>query len=159
MIFYTIFPAPIGDLYLTSDGAALTGVWMEGRKPDLSAARSRDDLPVFVSAKAWLTDYFVGNSREIDFPLLPAGTAFQKRVWALLLTIPWGEATTYGTIAGQLGQSMSAQAVGQAVGKNPISILIPCHRCLGTGGKLTGYAGGLKTKEWLLRHEHIAFRH
>ena len=109
-------------------------------------------------AKVWLDGYFSGNPAELSFPLNPHGTSFQKQVWEILLTVPYGKTTTYGAIAREIAlrtgkEKMSAQAVGQAVGANPISILIPCHRVVGANGKLTGYAGGLDKKEWLLRHE------
>ena len=147
---YCQYPSPVGTLYLTADEDGLTGVWMHPEKTE--------DFPVFSQAKNWLDSYFSGNPAEISFPLNPQGTAFQKQVWEILLTIPYGETTTYGTLAREMArrtgrERMSAQAVGQAVGKNPISILIPCHRVVGAGGKLTGYAGGLAKKEWLLRHE------
>lgn len=157
MTYWTLYHSPLGPLYLTSDGTALTGLWMEAQKPDLDEAQYREDLSIFTSANRWLNDYFSGKIREIDIPLSPAGTDFQRRVWALLLTIPYGETTTYGTLAGLLRPGMSAQAVGQAVGKNPISILIPCHRVVGAKGQLTGYAGGLENKKWLLRHEGCSF--
>ena len=147
---YCQYPSPVGTLYLTADEDGLTGVWMHPEKTE--------DFPVLSQAKLWLDSYFAGNPAEISFPLNPQGTAFQKQVWEILLTIPYGETTTYGTLAREMArrtgrERMSAQAVGQAVGKNPISILIPCHRVVGAGGKLTGYAGGLEKKEWLLRHE------
>ena len=153
MTCFTLYHSPIGPLRLTSDGAALTGLWMGLQNPDLTNAQSREDLAIFDSVKRWLDDYFSGNPRIIDFPLAPAGTPFQRRVWELLLTIPYGETTTYGALARQLGPNMSAQAVGQAVGRNPIGILIPCHRVIGADGTLTGYAGGLENKKWLLLHE------
>ena len=102
----------------------------------------------------WLDEYFRGNIPNPNIlPLSPAGTSFQRKVWDLLLTIPYGETTTYGTIAKTISLSMSAQAIGGAVSRNPISIIIPCHRCLGANGRLTGYAGGLSNKKWLLHHE------
>ena len=153
MTYTTLYPSPLGDLLLCSDGAALTGLWMQKQNPDLSFSRPNDELSIFASVRDWLDDYFAGVPRAVDFPLSPAGTDFQRRVWALLLTIPYGETTTYGAIARQLGEKMSAQAVGQAVGKNPIGIIIPCHRCIGARGQLTGYAGGLENKKWLLDHE------
>ena len=153
MTYFTLFPSPVGDLRLTSDGAALTGLWLSPQNPKDSHWERADDLAIFDSAKAWLTGYFAGNPGVVEFPLSPAGTAFQRRVWEILLTIPYGQTTTYGAIARQLGETMSAQAVGQAVGKNPISIIIPCHRCVGAKGQLTGYAGGIENKQWLLRHE------
>lgn len=147
---YCQYPSPVGTLYLTADEDGLTGVWMHPEKTE--------DFPVLSQAKLWLDSYFAGNPAEITFPLNPHGTVFQQKVWDLLLTIPYGETTTYGALAREMArrtgrERMSAQAVGQAVGKNPISILIPCHRVVGAGGKLTGYAGGLEKKEWLLRHE------
>ena len=153
MTYYTFYHSPIGPLRLTSDGTALTGLWFDDRKPDPAANQYREDLSIFASAKRWLDDYFAGNPREIDFPIAPSGTPFQQRVWQILLTIPYGETTTYGALARQLGPKMSAQAVGQAVGRNPVSILIPCHRVIGADGALTGYAAGLEIKTWLLHHE------
>lgn len=153
MPYFTQYPSPIGQLSLVADDSAITGLWMETEQFDTSQLNRADDLPVFTVARRWLDDYFAGTPREIDFPLFPAGTAFQHRVWEILLTIPYGETTTYGAIAKQLDNNMSAQAVGQAVGRNPISIIIPCHRVVGAKGQLTGYAGGLEIKKWLLCHE------
>ncbi len=153
MLYFTQYPSPIGQLTLVADGSAITGLWMETEKFDTSQLNRADDLPVFTDARLWLDDYFAGSPRETDFPLSPAGTAFQQRVWEILLTIPYGKTTTYGAIAKQLDNNMSAQAVGQAVGRNPISIIIPCHRVVGAKRQLTGYAGGLEIKKWLLCHE------
>lgn len=153
MTCFTEYPSPIGPLTLISDGSALTGLWMQAQQFDVSGLTRQDDLPVFQEVRAWLDAYFAGQPQEINFPFSPAGTAFQKQVWEILLTIPYGNTTTYGAMARQLGPKMSAQAVGQAVGKNPIGIIIPCHRVVGAQGQLTGYAGGLKNKKWLLRHE------
>ena len=144
------YPSPVGTLYLTADEGGLTGIWMHPEKTE--------DFPVLAQAKLWLDSYFSGNPEEITFPLNPHGTVFQEQVWEILLTIPYGQTTTYGAIALEMArrcgkEKMSAQAVGQAVGANPISILIPCHRVVGAGGKLTGYAGGLDKKSWLLQHE------
>ena len=144
------YPSPVGTLYLTADEGGLTGIWMHPEKTE--------DFPVLAQAKLWLDSYFSGNPEEITFPLNPHGTAFQEQVWEILLTIPYGQTTTYGAIALEMArrcgkEKMSAQAVGQAVGANPISILIPCHRVVVAGGKLTGYAGGLDKKSWLLQHE------
>ncbi len=153
MTYYAEHPSPIGPLLLVSDGNALTGLWMQAQNQNTSSRTRQDDLPIFAAARNWLDNYFTGNPREIDFPLSPAGTAFQRRVWEILMIIPYGETTTYGAIAKQLGGKMSAQAVGQAVGRNPIGIIIPCHRVVGAKGQLTGYAGGLENKTWLLCHE------
>lgn len=152
-MYYTHIPSPLGDLCLTSNGTALTGLWLPTEDPKIQNMEKKPELPVFEKAAVWLSGYFAGCPGEIDFPLSPAGTAFQSRVWEILLTIPYGETTSYGCLAKQLGQKMSAQAVGQAVGRNPISIIIPCHRCVGAKGQLTGYAGGLEYKKWLLAHE------
>ena len=154
MAFFTRHPSPIGPLLLISDGTALTGLQIDTGSEHMN---QQEDLPVFCQTKQWLDDYFSGICRPIDFPLSPIGTTFQKRVLQLLLTIPFGETTTYGSLARQLSCTMSAQAVGQAVGKNPILILIPCHRCLGANRKLTGFSAGLEKKKWLLRHEGSPF--
>ena len=151
MEYIAAYDSPMGPLKLLSDGVNLTGLYMEKTEQD-------SDLPVFTKAKQWLDAYFQGGERDFDFPLKPEGTAFQQRIWTILLTIPYGSTRTYGDIVRQaaleLGkEKMSAQAVGQAVGRNPISILIPCHRCVGAKGKLTGYTGGMEYKKWLLRHE------
>lgn len=156
MIYYAEYPSPVGMLLLTSDGVALTGLWMD-RKPPKYAAPG-EGLEVIGSAGRWLDAYFRGEAPEIRFPLNPEGTDFQQRVWAILRTIPRGQTLTYGAIARMLGENMSAQAVGGAVGRNPISIIIPCHRVLGAEGRLTGYAGGLDKKRWLLDHEGIGYR-
>ena len=153
MTCFTEYRSPIGPLLLVSDGTALTGLWMQRQNMDTENWIQQDDLPIFTDVRNWLDAYFAGHPRQIGFPLSPAGTEFQHRVWEILLTIPYGETTTYGAIAGQLGEKMSAQAVGQAVGKNPIGIIIPCHRVVGVKGQLTGYAGGIENKKWLLRHE------
>lgn len=147
---YCEYSSPVGTLYLTADAGGLTGIWMHPEKTE--------DFPVLSEGKAWLDTYFSGDPAQITFPLNPHGTAFQRQVWDILLTIPYGQTTTYGAIAREMAirmgkEKMSAQAMGQAVGKNPIGILIPCHRVVGANGKLTGYAGGLDKKEWLLRHE------
>ena len=151
-MFFTVCSSPLGTLFLISDGTSLTGLWPGPRNP-VPKEEQRDDLSVFHSAKAWLSDYFSGRPRDVDFPLSPAGTEFQHRVWNLLLEIPYGETVTYGNLADQLGANMAPQAVGQAVGRNPIAIIIPCHRVVGARDRLTGYAWGTEKKKWLLRHE------
>ena len=152
MEYFTRYDSAIGPLYLRSDGASLTGL-----SPVL-AGTSRDDLPIFREAQDWLDAYFRGGRPDPrDLPLAPPGTDFQKAVWAELLEIPYGESRTYGEMARALGIPRGAQAVGQAVGRNPIAIIIPCHRILGVGGKLTGYAWGLDKKKWLLCHEGVDF--
>lgn len=153
---YSYYDSPVGRLLLTSEHGALTGLWMDARAPE--GASREEDNPVLIQTKNWLDGYFRGEPPEIDFPLAPEGTAFQCRVWQILLAIPYGETRSYGDIAREAAalmgkKKMSAQAVGGAVGRNPISILIPCHRVVGAGGQLTGYAGGLERKAWLLGHE------
>lgn len=150
MIYFSRYPSPVGDLVLVSDGRSLTALTFG--TPDPRWERT-ENLAIFDSVRSWLDAYFAGKPLAADFPLSPAGTGFQRRVWEILLTVPHGKTTTYGAIARQLGENMSAQAVGQAVGKNPIAILIPCHRCLGAKGQLTGYAWGIEKKRWLLTHE------
>lgn len=156
MVYFTEYESPMGRLLLTGDGESLTGLWMNTAAP--ADGMGNSDHPILLKAKKWLDAYFRGENPAIDFPLHPEGTAFQKRVWEILLTIPFGETRTYGSIAREMArllgkEKMSAQAVGQAVGTNPISIIIPCHRVVGAKGQLTGYAGGIDKKTWLLRHE------
>ena len=158
MIYTAHYTSPLGGITLTSDGMALTGLYFDGERdfPDLSAGRKKD-LPVFGEVIRWLNLYFAGKEPDFMPALDPTGTAFQMSVWEILRTIPYGETTTYGAIARRLEEQtkkrMSAQAVGGAVGRNPISILIPCHRVIGANGSLTGYAGGLDKKEYLLELE------
>lgn len=156
-MYFAEYDSPVGTLLLTCDGESLTGLWMNKVPP----ADGMEDAehPVLHKAGKWLDAYFRGKAPAIDFSLNPAGTAFQKQVWEILLTIPFGETRTYGSIAREMAvllgkENMSAQAIGGAVGRNPISIIIPCHRVVGTNGQLTGYAGGIDKKEWLLRHEN-----
>ena len=155
------YDSPLGGILLAADEIGLTGLWFDGQKyyaDRLPAARTEQETPVLAETKRWLDRYFSG--REPDFlpPLHPAGSAFQQAVWALLLQIPYGQTVTYGELARQLAEKqgrprMSAQAVGGAVGHNKISIIIPCHRVVGTGGSLTGYAGGIDRKVKLLALE------
>ncbi len=156
------YASPLGSLLLAAEKDALTGLWLPGQKyyaAGLSAdAMEGPSLPALRAAAEWLDAYFAGERPEISaLPLAPGGSDFQKLIWGLLREIPYGETTTYGALAAKaethLGRKTSARAVGAAVGRNPVSIIIPCHRVLGAGGNLTGYAGGLDKKEWLLRHE------
>jgi len=156
VVYFLEYGSPLGRLLLLSDGEALTGLWMDAAAPE--GAAPGGELPVLRKAVNWLDRYFQGGDPAVDFPLAPAGTSFQKKVWDILLTIKKGQTRTYGDIAREIApalgkETMSAQAVGGAVGRNPISILIPCHRVVGADGGLTGYAGGLERKRWLLRHE------
>lgn len=161
-MFITTCETPLGTATLASDGISLTGLWLEGQKHfGLSAGTEVQVSPtpaVFEQTKRWLDLYFSGKEPDFCPPLDPDGTDFQKTVWSVLRTIPYGDTLTYGEVsklvAAKLGRSsMSAQAVGGAVGRNPISIIVPCHRVIGADGSLTGYAGGLWRKEKLLRLE------
>ncbi|RHR49340.1 methylated-DNA--[protein]-cysteine S-methyltransferase [Clostridium sp. AF18-27] len=165
MYYEMKYDSPVGRLTLASDGLNLAGLWMEGQKyfggTVPGELRPNEELEVFSRAKDWLDRYFNGKKPEpSELPLAPVGGEFRQTVWELLCEIPYGELTTYGQIAREAAkrlqrESMSAQAVGGAVGHNPISIIIPCHRVVGTGGSLTGYAGGIDKKIWLLKHEGV----
>ncbi|WP_276951874.1 methylated-DNA--[protein]-cysteine S-methyltransferase [Enterocloster lavalensis] len=165
MYYEMKYDSPVGRLTLASDGLNLAGLWMEGQKyfggTVPGELRPNEELEVFSRAKDWLDRYFNGKKPvPSELPLAPVGGEFRQTVWELLCEIPYGELTTYGQIAREAAkrlqrESMSAQAVGGAVGHNPISIIIPCHRVVGTGGSLTGYAGGLDKKIWLLKHEGV----
>ena len=150
------YESPVGKLLLRSNGEALTGLWI-GVKTDEQLGED----PVLLRTKMWLDAYFRGERPTMDIPVFMEGTAFQKAVWDQLLKIPYGKTCTYGELAAALAkrfgkEKMSAQAVGQAVGRNPINILVPCHRVVGTRGALTGYGGGLPRKIRLLQQEgHI----
>ena len=163
MTYLQRYDSPLGDILLAADEIGLTGLWLDGQKyfaRDLSAERVERETPILTEAKRWLDIYFTG--REPDFlpPLHPIGSAFRQAVWKILLQIPYGRTTTYGEIARQLAKPrMSAQAVGGAVGHNEISIIIPCHRVVGTNGSLTGYAGGIDKKVALLKHEGVDMSH
>lgn len=158
--------SPLGGITMASDGTNLTGLWFDGQTyfgSTLSSPQEPKELPVFTLADRWLTIYFTGKDPDFTPPLSLNATPFQKAVWEILLTIPFGQTTTYKEtaqkIARQRGLStMSAQAVGGAVGHNPISIIIPCHRVIGTNQSLTGYAGGIHRKEKLLLLENPHIR-
>ncbi len=165
MYYSTICNSPLGELTLGSDGKSLIGLWIKEQKyfgePIQGQMSPQNDLPVFLQTKNWLARYFSGERPSIcELSLSPIGGDFRREVWKILCEIPYGEVTTYGVIAKKLAakmgkQSMSCQAVGGAVGHNPISIIIPCHRVIGANGKLTGYAGGIDKKIRLLTHEGI----
>ena len=153
MDLLTTYASPLGEIVLASDGDALIGLWFSGQAHFGAGLRGAEegDCAVLREAKAWLDAFFAGNATEALPKLKPRGTAFQQRVWAELLRIPRGETVTYGALAQRLGSH--ARAVGGAVGRNPISILIPCHRVVGKDGSLTGYAGGTERKKALLQIE------
>jgi len=163
MFYSTHYSSPVGSLLLASDDNNLVGLWIEGQKyyggTVAKEITEQDDLPVFTAAKYWLDKYFAGQKPAIsDLLLAPIGGEFRKAVWEILYEIPYGKCMTYGDIAKIMAARMnktrmSSQAVGGAVGHNPISIIIPCHRVVGANGSLTGYAGGIRKKIMLLEHE------
>ena len=161
MTFIQHYDSPLGGILLAADEIGLTGLWFDGQKyfaRDLPAERVERSTPVLSEAKRWLDVYFTGKEPDYMPPLHPAGSAFRQSVWDILLQIPYGQTTTYGALAGELARQrglthFSAQAVGGAVGHNRVSIIIPCHRVVGSGGSLTGYAGGLENKIKLLTLE------
>ena len=154
-----IVDSPIGRLLLLGDGQALTGLWMidAERHEARRGGGPRPDPAAFREVAAQLEAYFAGDLKEFTVPLAPAGTPFQLAVWTELTKIPYGTTSTYGAIALTLGKSLvAARAVGLANGSNPISVIVPCHRVIGSDGSLTGYGGGLERKELLLRLEGAA---
>ena len=155
MYYSTDYSSPIGEILIVSDGEAICGIWFYGQNhfPSFDNLIQNDELPIFKAVKKWLDDYFKGKNPEIDFKLKPDGSQFRLKVWRILSEIPYGETLTYGEIARKISPEMSARAVGGAVGHNPIAILIPCHRVLGSNGKLTGYAAGIDKKIELLKIE------
>lgn len=153
---WTTVPSPIGELLLAADGEALTGLWMLPHprwEPDTAGWVRDDGLALFAETGRQLAAYFAGELREFALPLAAAGSEFQRRVWDALLAIPYGATRTYGAIAQQLDFPAGARAVGAANGRNPISVIVPCHRVIGAGGDLIGYGGGLDRKAWLLSLE------
>ena len=166
MTYIQHYDSPLGGILLAADEIGLTGLWFDGQKyfaRGLSNERIAQETPILAEAKRWLDIYFTGKEPDFTPPLHPIGSEFRKAVWEILLQIPYGQTTTYGEIARQLAEKqglarMSAQAVGGAVGHNKISIIIPCHRVVGTNGSLTGYAGGIHKKEQLLELERADMR-
>ncbi|MDR1360585.1 MAG: methylated-DNA--[protein]-cysteine S-methyltransferase [Deltaproteobacteria bacterium] len=160
------YASPLGLMVLASDGEKLVGLWNEEQKYFAASVKGgmaeEPELPVFTAVKTWLDAYFSGLRPDLHaLPLAPEGSAFRKAVWELLCAIPYGKCTTYGKIAQSVARrmrrkNMSSQAVGGAVGRNPISIIVPCHRVIGSNGNLTGYAGGMDKKVRLLELEGIA---
>ena len=162
-MFYTChYNSPLGGILLAADEKGLTGLWFDGEKyfaDHLPAEHVQQETPVLAETRRWLDLYFTRKEPDFTPPLHPTGSAFRQAVWEILLQIPYGKTTTYGEIARELAgkqgvSRMSAQAVGGAVGHNEISIIIPCHRVVGTNGSLTGYAGGMEKKVRLLELEH-----
>ncbi len=152
----TTFPSPVGALPLVASDVGLVAILWPDDAPGrvrLDAEREQPDHPVLVEAIAQLTTYFDGRRHRFDLPLDPRGTDFQQSVWSALLDIPYGETRSYAEIARAIGHPSAVRAVGAANGRNPLSIVAPCHRVVGSNGALTGFAGGLETKRWLLAHE------
>ncbi len=155
--YYTICRSPLGDLLLTSaDGVSLSGLYIKEEKhsPVIETDWNESaDLAIFAQTRTQLDEYFSGTRTEFSLALNPIGTKFQNAVWTQLTKIPFGETITYGQLAKQVGYPRAARAVGQANGRNPISIIVPCHRVIGSNGTLTGYAGGLDRKDFLIKYE------
>lgn len=156
MLFETC-ASPLGDIIICAHEGALRGLWFSGQKyecrgADRSLPETPGDRELLYRCRRWLEAYFAGSRPRCDFPLNPQGSEFQKRVWRRLEAIPYGETLSYGALAAAI-DCKSARAVGGAVGKNPISLIIPCHRVLGSGGAITGYAGGTDRKIYLLALE------
>lgn len=155
------YKSPLGNILLAADDTGLTGLWFEGQRYFalyLEAGHEEKELPIFTQTREWLDIYFSGKQPAFDIPLHFTGTPFQNQVWEMLLSIPYGQTTTYGDIAKLIAQkqgipSMSSQAVGGAIARNQISIIVPCHRVVSAGGGLTGYAGGIDKKMALLKLE------
>ncbi len=162
---FTRFPSPLGELVLTASDTALTGVFFplrrHGPAPEEEPGWVENDDrgpagAVLARARQQMTEYFARSRTTFDLPLAPLGTAFQQRVWDVLRAIPYGTTTSYGELARRLGDPSATRAVGAANGKNPIPIIVPCHRVVGSRGELTGFGGGLDRKRWLLEHEGVA---
>lgn len=148
--------SPLGAITLAATDAGLGGAWFHGQRhwPDTRGWHRDDAHPLLCEAAAQLGDYFAGRRSHFDLPLdLSHGTAFQQAVWQALLAIPRGRTLSYGSLSAGLGRAAAVRAVGAAIGRNPISVIVPCHRVLGADGSLTGYAGGLERKSALLALE------
>ena len=153
-VYYTLIPSPLGQLLLTATPRGLSGLWVLGEKhcPDL-APEWQGNPAAFTSVTIQLQEYFSGTRQTFDLPLDVSGTSFQQQAWAALQQIPYGTTLTYQQQATAMGRPAAVRAVGTANGRNPVSIVVPCHRVIGANGSLTGYGGGLPAKQWLLSHE------
>ncbi|MBP5499755.1 MAG: methylated-DNA--[protein]-cysteine S-methyltransferase [Bacteroidales bacterium] len=169
MDYIAYYNSPLGSITMASEGTALVGLWFDGQKYFADTLldpehEERPDLPIFEQTRCWLDTYFTGKDPGFTPPIvMRTRSDFRRQVWELLLTIPFGHTLTYGAIARRIAatfglSSMSAQAVGGAVGHNPVSLIIPCHRVVGANGSLTGYAGGVERKERLLQNEGIILK-
>jgi methylated-DNA-[protein]-cysteine S-methyltransferase len=155
MCYYTQMTSPIGDIVIVATQDVLAGCYFVGQRyfPNASNWQQKLDHPILQQTKKQLSAYFSKQHQQFDLPVSPSGTAFQKTVWQALCNVPYGKTASYQDIANAIGKPTATRAVGTAIGKNPISILIPCHRIIGTDRKLHGYAGGLDKKEFLLQLE------
>lgn len=152
--YFSRIDSPLGDLVVLSDGHFVTGLYFpehKGWSGPATTSQQADEM--FAAARGQLSEYFAGDRLAFDLPLKLLGTPFQQTVWQQLAKIPFGETISYAELARRVGQPTASRAVGAANGRNPISIIIPCHRVIGASGKLTGYAGGVQKKNWLLEHE------
>ncbi|MGW9398412.1 methylated-DNA--[protein]-cysteine S-methyltransferase [Streptomyces sp. NPDC055642] len=154
---HTVIDSPYGPLTLVADDGVLCGLYMTGQRhrPPEESFGAPDDTP-FSGAKEQLTAYFAGELKEFSLQLRLHGTPFQRRVWEQLIHVPYSETRTYGQLADTLGNPKASRAVGLANGRNPVGIIVPCHRVIGAGGGLTGYGGGLERKQRLLDFERGA---
>ncbi len=155
MTWFYEHPTPVGPITLTKSNEALTAAYLDNLVPTLDARR---DKGAFADEIRQLDEYFAGERTRFDLRLAPRGTPFQERVWKALVAIPFGRTASYGEIAHAIGNPTASRAVGAANGKNPIAIIVPCHRIIGSSGSLVGYAGGLPRKKWLLAHERNYLR-
>ena len=153
-LYFSELDSPVGTLLLRGDGEVLTGLYMQEQRhrPELPDGLERNDK-AFRLVREQLRAYFAGKLQEFELSLAGEGTAFQRQVWRALCKIPFGETESYGGLAKRIGNANASRAVGLANGKNPIGIIVPCHRVVGADGSLTGYGGGLERKQWLLEHE------
>ena len=153
-VLYDVVQTPIDRLVVASDGSAIVGVWMANAEPDdVNWADRRGADSLLDEARRQLVAYFAGRLRAFDLPLAPNGTEFQRRVWTELTKIPFGATISYARLARRVSNAAAVRAVGAANGRNPIPIIVPCHRVIGSDGSLTGFGGGLARKQWLLQHE------
>jgi len=159
VVYFDCMPSPLGEIVLASNGDALSGAWFDGQRyqPQIGPAwQRRPDLPLLRRAAAELAEYFAGERIAFDVPLAPVGTPFQRDVWRAIASVPYGATIAYRELAARAGRPESIRAAGAATGRNPLSIVVPCHRIVGADGALTGYAGGLARKRALLALEHAA---
>ncbi len=157
-MYYCIYPSPLGDIALTANEQGLSALAFQAGKSPITFTGLIEDNSKFSEVTQQLSEYFNGKRKTFDLPLAPEGTKFQKQVWQALTQIPCGETKSYGWIAKSINNEKAVRAVGTANGANPIALIVPCHRVIGSNGKLTGYAGGLALKAKLLMHEGAQFK-